>query len=116
MSTRQEKVSGMLRQKLQHILNYKLNLDIGISPGFLIVTNVRLSADFKLATCNISLLPSVHLDNKEEVIDLLNNNKKKIRYMLTDKIQLKYSPELRFFYDSSKEYSSQLDKIINSVN
>ncbi len=116
MSTRQEKVAGMLRQRLHQLLNYTLNLDIGISPGFLTVTNVRLSADLKLATCNISLLPGAQKANKKEVIDLLNLHKKKIRYMLTDKIQLKYSPEVRFFYDESKEYLAELDKIIKKVN
>lgn len=67
--------------------------------GLVNVLSVSVSADLRLADCYVvpSLLSNITVN---QMLDLLERNKKFIRYSLTGMIDLKFSPEIRFFCDN----------------
>ncbi len=80
----------------------------------LTITDVKMTDDLKIAKIYISFL-----DNKESInniIEILKNKKKQIRYHLGNNIDLKYTPELRFYYDDTMDNVENINKLINRIH
>ncbi len=109
-TTRQNKISRLIQKEIGDI--FQKNSPT-IYPGILLtVTVVRVTADLSLAKIYVSIFPS---DNKEKVIDAINQNKKSIRHELGKKVknQLRVIPELSFFIDDSLDYADNIEKLLN---
>jgi len=108
-STRQKKVSRQLLKDLSEIFQlYGRNL---IGTSFVSVTVVRVSADLSVARVYISLFGT---DDKEKVMDRMNNQAYAIRKKLGERIrnQMRKVPELKFFLDDSVDYSQQIEDLL----
>lgn len=84
------------------------------APGKMIsVTRVRVSPDLSFARVFISIFPS---DNKETVLESINEHVHKIRFELGNKVrsQLRIVPEIAFFIDDSLDYIDKIDKLLKS--
>lgn len=112
-SNRQLKVAEEIRHSVSEILT---NNDLS-HPFFeqhrFTVTEVRVGPDLKLAT--IFLLIPQGLDHKA-VIKFFNEIAPRIRFMITEKINMKYSPQIRFVQDTAEEGALIIDKIIKSIH
>ena len=81
--------------------------------GLLTVTNVKVTDDLKIAKIYISFL-----ENKKRVDELMQNlidKKKLIRHYIGLEMELRYIPELRFYYDNTMEHAEKIDKLINKI-
>jgi len=70
--------------------------------------------DLKIAKIYISFL-----ENKktvDELIRVLKNKTKLIRYYVGLELNLKYIPELRFYYDDTMQYAEKINKLINTIH
>jgi ribosome-binding factor A len=75
------------------------------------ITNLSLAADLKLITCHF--VPSVMCkQSHKEVLTALEDSKFMIRKMLTAKVNLKYSPEIRFIYDHGFDNAIRVNKAL----
>ena len=63
----------------------------------LTITKVIVTADLKIANCYF--LPFNTKLTTNEIMDALNNSKNAIRNFITNKINMKFSPDIRFHYD-----------------
>ena len=82
--------------------------------GLLTVTNVKVSDDLKIAKVYLSFL-----ENKKPIDEVLESIKSKhnlIRYHVGLNIELKYMPQLRFFYDDSLKYAQRIDELIQKIH
>tara|TARA_B100000315_G_C14243864_1_gene436542 strand:- start:191 stop:481 length:291 start_codon:yes stop_codon:yes gene_type:complete len=82
--------------------------------GLLTVTNVKVTDDLKIAKIYFSFL-----NNKisvYELLKILKNKKKLIRYYIGQEIKLKYIPELRFYYDDTTEQAEKINILINQTH
>ena len=82
--------------------------------GLLTVTNVKVTSDLRTAKIYISFL-----GNKKTTDDLMNSligKKQLIRHFVGLELQLKYIPDLRFYYDDTMEHAEKIDKLINKIN
>lgn len=112
-SNRQLKVAEEIRYAISEILT---NNDLS-HPFFeqhrFTVTEVRVSGDLKLAT--VFLLVPVELDIKE-TIKFFNSIASRIRFMITEQINMKFSPQIRFVEDKAENESIELDKILQRIH
>jgi len=81
--------------------------------GLLTVSNVDVSSDLRLAKVFISLLNSKK--TPDEVIDYLKHNRKIIRYHLGNKLNAKFVPDLRFYYDDSLKKAEKIGTLLNKI-
>ena len=73
-----------------------------------------MTDDLKIAKIYISFL-----ENKktvDELIRVLKNKTKLIRYYVGLELNLKYIPELRFYYDDTMQYAEKINKLINTIH
>ncbi|MEZ0324073.1 MAG: 30S ribosome-binding factor RbfA [Hydrogenothermaceae bacterium] len=93
-SNRMEKINSLIRRELSEILKeeYEFGLD-----NFVSVNIVDTKADLSVAYIYIS-----SLKDEEAIVENLNKESKHIRYVLSKKIDIKKTPQLRFKVDKSK--------------
>jgi len=111
MSIRTERVAEEIRHQIADVLKKELS-DQQI--GLVTVTRVRISPDLKQAKIYLSFI-----GNKvpaEICIDKINFRKKQIRMGLSQKIHLRFIPELSFYYDDTIEYANRIDELIKQIH
>ncbi len=108
-STRQKRVARLVQRELGDIFLKEGKTLFG--GKMITVTQVRMSPDLSLARVYLSVFPAV---TKEEFDQLVNDQKKKIRYELSGRIhnQLRSMPELAFFLDDSLDYIDRIEKLL----
>ena len=74
------------------------------------VTEVQVSPDLKNATVFVMPLGGEHLT---EVVRYLNSIAGHFRHEIAQKIQLRYTPRLRFQADNSFVYAQHIDNILH---
>ena len=73
-----------------------------------------MTDDLKIAKIYISFL-----ENKktvDELILVLKDKTKLIRYYVGMELNLKYIPELRFYNDDTMQYAEKINKLINKIH
>ena len=97
-SQRQLRVGELIRRTLGGIFSRDQIYDEALSGISITVGEVSMSADLKIANVFVSALGK---KNSEKVVDALNVNKVDIRKIVTRNVKLKFSPELKFFSDTT---------------
>ena len=97
-SQRQLRVGELIRRTLGEIFSRDQIYDEALSGISITVGEVSMSADLKIANVFVSALGK---KNSEKVVDALNVNKVDIRKIVTRNVKLKFSPELKFFSDTT---------------
>ena len=108
-STRQLKVARELQRDLAEIIRGK---GMAMFAGSLVtVSEVRISPDLSIAKVFVSIFPS---DKAQQVLEILEDNKKAIRGELGRKVasQLRIVPEFSFLLDSSLDYAEHIDELL----
>ena len=81
--------------------------------GFITIKKVLITKDLKIAKIYISAI-NTKLSNYD-LIKFFIKNKKLIRGFLGKEIKSKNVPELRFYYDTSNDFSEDIDKLFMSL-
>jgi ribosome-binding factor A len=111
-STRQLKFARMIQKELgdmflrdnKHLLN----------GAFVTVTRCEISPDLGVVKVHLSFLLT---QDKNEVLQKIEDNKKSIRQQLGQKIrhQVRIIPELVFYLDEGAEYASHIDNVMHKL-
>ncbi len=112
-SHRQKRVANLINSAIIDCFKRERGLDVKLSGCPITITKVEVSADLKVAHCYF--LPfNTELTIKD--IELaLKNSKYAIRSYVTDKIQLKYSPEIRYHYDHGTQNYNLVEELLKKV-
>lgn len=78
------------------------------------LTRIRLTPDLKLATVYFLLL-SEEQASREEALRGLERAAPFFRKYVADKMQLRYTPAFRFFYDDELEHARRIDSLIRDT-
>ena len=109
-SQRQLRAANLIKQALIEVLRSGRMLDLRLIENSITISDVRISPDLRIATC--SVLPFGDSLKIEEILEALEESKYAIRAAVTKKIQLKYSPELRFVRDSLFEKVTEVEELM----
>jgi len=105
------KVAGLLKKELGDIL-MRVVKDPAVRLAT--ITNVKLTDDIKLAKIYISTLGDK--STRESLMQGLERAKKFIRAEIGHRIDLRYVPELHFYYDDTADYVASIDNIIQKIH
>jgi ribosome-binding factor A len=107
--SRPQRVADLLQTALAGILqNYAFDVPLGLVT----ITSVSISPDLSFAKVFISVLDDTKV---KETVDLLNEHKKELRYLLAQEVKLRIAPELKFIYDDSVARGANFYSLINHV-
>lgn len=110
MHSRPERVADQIRQEITTLLTRSVQ-DPGI--GFVTITRVKVTADLQLARI---FYTSIGDDKaKKETAKALERAKPFLRRQVTQRIQLRRSPELEFRYDESIADLDNVERLLQEV-
>ena len=109
-SNRMDKINEELKKELSVIIDN--NLKNPHITGMISVTKVKTSPDLRYARVYISLLNCI---NVKETLDGLKSASGFMRTELARRVNLRYTPELRFEIDDSMEYGARIENILKEI-
>jgi ribosome-binding factor A len=107
---RPERVQEALRQEISRIVQTEIK---DPRMGFITITKVDLTRDLRYARVFFSVLGKD--SDKNLTLRALNSAKGYIKGLISDRIKLRYMPEISFKIDDSGEYSIQIMTLLNSI-
>ena len=113
-SNRQLKVSNLIAAELVNILQRGRQIDVRLIENMITVTKVTITSDLKIANCYFLPLTGSKI-TAQEFLDAFDISKNSIRKQITESINLKYSPEIRFTYDKGAENALDVDKVLKNI-
>ena len=109
-SNRMDKINEELKKELSIIIDN--NLKNPHITEMISVTKVKTSPDLRYARVYISLL---NCKNVKETMDGLKSASGFMRTELARRVNLRYTPELRFEIDDSMEYGARIENILKEI-
>ncbi|HYC67652.1 30S ribosome-binding factor RbfA [Brevundimonas sp.] len=118
VSQRQLRAAELIRHALVDVLREEDIHDPALKEVSVTVTEVRLSPDLKHATCFVEPLGAGvdsapvagHVD---EIIKALNAHAKFLRGVLGRRIDMRFTPDLRFRHDESFAAAERLNRLLD---
>ena len=111
MSIRTERVASLIKEELGAIL---LREYTSPSYGFITVTDVKMSADLKIAKVALSVLGNDEV--KARTMAMLESEKPHIRGMLGSHVRLRYTPSLLFLLDDSLDTVDRINLLLKKIH
>ena len=111
-SQRQLRVSELIKRILADLILRMDFYDAHFAASSISVSEVRCSPDLKLAKAYVL---GVGESNTEEIIKLLNSNKKELRFQLGKSLDLKYTQEIKFIKDNSIDQMIKTEKLLKTT-
>lgn len=108
-SHRIEKINGQIQRELSLIIQQKIK-DSRLKKDTLSITQVKAAPDLKTATVYISTFGTA--EEKQEVLQLLDNAKGFLRRDLGKVLKVHSIPALTFKLDDSVEYGMHIEEIL----
>lgn len=110
-SQRQLKVAGLIKLALIDVIRKGKATDVRLLNNEVTITYVKVSLDLKIADCYF--LPFGHNNlTEKEWLEAFGSSKYGLRALVTSKVALKHSPELRFHYDHGFNDATNIEQLI----
>ena len=75
------------------------------------VVEVQISPDLKIATAYVRTLEA---GKEQALLAALNRNRRYIRGLVAPKLDMKFTPEIRYRADTALDYASKIDELLKS--
>ena len=110
MSIKIDRIASNMVKEISYILANEVK-DNNIK--FVTVTSVKLASDLSFAKVYVTVFDK---EKTKETIKALDQAKGFIRKKLSERIDIRHTPELSFVFDESIEYGNKIEKIIQEIN
>jgi ribosome-binding factor A len=112
-SFRPLKAGELIRHALVEIFSKGKVFSETLLDASITISEVRVSSDLKNAT--VYVIPLGRSEDKAKFLIALKEAAPVLRKMVTDKVKMRYSPELSFKFDESFDEFSKIEGILKSV-
>ena len=82
--------------------------------GFVTFTKINTTRDLRIAKVYYSVLNP--RSPKEKINIEINKLRKPFKKYMSPELTMKHTPDLRFYFDDTYEYTEYVSKLINSIN
>jgi len=107
------RVAELIRRTLSEVLQRGELHDPDLGRMMITVGEVRCTSDLRYATCYVLPLGG---KNQDEALAALRRNTNELRYLVTQAIDVKHSPELRFEIDRTFEQIDHTNRLLSDEN
>ncbi len=87
-----------------------------IDPLYISIVRVTVSKDKRYSTVLVSYFGDKEPEQKEKIVEILNENKGFFRTAIAKNIRLFKAPEIRFKLDKGLEASMRVQQILNKIH
>jgi ribosome-binding factor A len=108
-SQRMLRAGELIRHALAEILLRGETNDPELDKLTASIVEVKISPDLKIATAYVRTLI---VGQETKLLEALNRNRKYIRMLMTPKLAMKYTPDIRFRIDTALDYAGKIDEIL----
>ncbi|MDD3087421.1 MAG: 30S ribosome-binding factor RbfA [Candidatus Omnitrophica bacterium] len=108
--SRQDKVAEAIRQEVSVIIHDKLK---DPRVGFVTITNVEITHDLRFAKIFFSVLGNEEAYKKTK--QAFDSSLGFIRKLISQRLNLRFAPEIAFYEDRSSEYSVRIEEVLNQI-
>ena len=105
-----ERLNHMIQEEISMILMTEVKDE---RLKFVTVTGCDTTNDFGFCKVYFTVLDE---SKRKEITDELNKATHFIRGKLSERIDIRHTPELKFIYDESIEYGEHIEKIIDKIH
>lgn len=111
MSIRTERVASLIKHEIGTIITREYS-----SPeyGFITVTEVRVTADLKIAKVYFSIFGDEQ--KQQRTMSMLEEQKQHIRGLVASRVRLKFAPALQFYHDTTMDEVDKINRLINKIH
>ncbi len=109
MSVKIERLNNLFLAELSKIIFKEIKNPIIKTAN---LTAVEITNDLSFAKVYFTCMD----EDKDKVLEELNNAKGFLRTKLADVIEIRHTPELVFVYDNSIEYGMNIERIIKNIH
>jgi ribosome-binding factor A len=113
LHSRIDRVQSLIQSELGAILDRDLNNPK--IPHFITVYQVKVSKDLSTALVLVTFLQDISPEAVKETITELNHSASYIRRLLSQRVQLKRHPALKFAYTDSTKYALDIEKVFQKI-
>ncbi|HBX70531.1 MAG TPA: 30S ribosome-binding factor RbfA [Chloroflexi bacterium] len=110
-NTRLQKIEDRIFEELSTILLMEVS-----DPRLGDVSITKVRVDRELAFANIYVSSLAGSESADEIIAGLQHASGFLRSELARRMQLRYTPRLRFYWDPSPEHADRIDRLIASLH
>ena len=110
-SQRQLRVSELVRHAVADVLVRGELREPSLDGQVITVPEVRMSPDLKIA--DIYVMPLGGAD-QDRILRTLGDNRRRMRGLVAKRVQLKYTPDIRFHLDTRFDEAGRIDDLLNS--
>ena len=104
------RISELLKREISDIITNKVRDQL---VKKIIVTYVKVSDDLKYTKVYYRLIGTTH--NNEKIEKSLDHVTKFIRHEIAHRTDLRYVPEIHFFYDSGVDEAERIDYLLEKL-
>jgi ribosome-binding factor A len=109
--SRADRVSGLIQEVLSDLLKKNIS-DPRVAMAT--ITSVKMSRDLKLARIYFTIYGDSQ--KSEAAVQGFDSARGFIKRSLARRLNLRYMPDLKFFYDESFEYGSHIDQLLKKIS
>ncbi|MFP4369533.1 MAG: 30S ribosome-binding factor RbfA [Bacteroidota bacterium] len=110
MSIRSEKVASTIKKVLALPIEEIAREE---NAGLVTVTSVKVSSDLQIAKIYLSMFGENI--SPFEFLKTLENRKGELRSMIGSQMRLRFTPDLRFFFDDTLDQMEHIKNLLDSV-
>jgi ribosome-binding factor A len=111
---RMEKVNALIKREIGNMMLLGEIRDPRITAAPITIQSVDTSKDLHHARVRFSILSDKEEDIKSAT-DGLNSCRGYVRKLLAERVELRYTPEVQFFYDKSVKYAAEIEAKIAEI-
>lgn len=104
-----ERINELIKQELGKIILQEIDLPAG---SLVTITRVETTKDLQKSRILISILPP---EVKDEILTILQNNTKHLRYLLANTVKFRIIPEITFELDLTEQKATRIDELIDKI-
>lgn len=109
-SVKIERWNHIFTKEISEILNTEVKDE---AIHFVTITGCDITNDLSYAKVYFTVLEQ---EKKDLTLKALNKASSFIRGELSDRIEIRHTPELKFIYDESIEYGNKIEEIIEEIH
>lgn len=106
---KQEKVNNAIKKLLATIILKELDFS---NQTIITITRVECSSNMFFAKVFVSVIPE---NERDDVINVLDNNVRKIQSILNKKLQIRPVPRIEFVKEKMTESAARIEKILGDI-
>ena len=110
-SQRQLRAGELIRHALSEVFLRGETSDPELERLVPTIVEVQISPDLKIAT---AFVRTIQMGKEQKLLEALNRNNKYIRGLVSSKLQMKYTPKIRYRVDTALDYVTKIEKLLQS--